>query len=393
MVVHSVEALPAMEVAERLGRLRDMLSGHGCAAAALGGDAPSGAGLDALVVTSLTNVAYLSGFSGSAGMLLVLPGENVLVTDGRYATQSEEQLRGAGVDARVEVAPAAKQAELCASLVRAARVRRLGAEAEHLSWARQRAFASEWFPGVELRATSGLVEQLRRVKDRGELARMEAAAGVGDEALAAVAGVIASASSASSASGPTEAAFAGALDAHMRDLGASAPAFETIVASGPNSALPHHRPCARVLREGEPVVVDFGARVGGYCSDMTRTLWAGELSDPVMRRVAAVVAESQQVGVDAVRAGVEVAKVDRACRAVIEAAGWGERFVHGTGHGVGLDIHEAPSLAATSGDVLEEGQVVTVEPGIYLPRTGGVRIEDTVVVTAGGCRPLTRTAK
>jgi Xaa-Pro aminopeptidase len=141
------------------------------------------------------------------------------------------------------------------------------------------------------------------------------------------------------------------------------------------------------------VVLDFGALVDGYCSDMTRTVWVDHLDDAEVRRAVGVVLEAQAAGVAAVRAGVEARAVDRACREVIAAAGWEDRFVHGTGHGVGLDIHEAPSVAATSADTLEAGHVVTIEPGVYLPGVGGVRIEDTVVVTDGGCRPLTHTAK
>jgi Xaa-Pro aminopeptidase len=179
----------------------------------------------------------------------------------------------------------------------------------------------------------------------------------------------------------------------MRQLGASAPSFETIVASGPNAAMPHHRPGARTIQAGEPVVLDFGARFDGYCSDMTRTVWVGKLADPELRRAVDVVLESQAAGVAAVQAGVDCAEVDKVCREVIANAGWGDLFVHGTGHGVGLDVHEAPSVAATSTDTLQVGHVVTVEPGVYLPGLGGVRIEDTVVVTEAGCRSLTSTPK
>ena len=179
----------------------------------------------------------------------------------------------------------------------------------------------------------------------------------------------------------------------MRLLGASGPSFETIVASGANAAMPHHRPGPRNIRPGEPVVLDFGARFDGYCSDMTRTVWVDRVDDPELRRAVDVVWASQAAGVAAVGPGVRCADVDAACREVIAEAGWADFFVHGTGHGVGLDIHEAPSVAATSTDTLEAGHVVTVEPGVYLPGLGGVRIEDTVVVTEDGCRPLNSTPK
>jgi Xaa-Pro aminopeptidase len=186
--------------------------------------------------------------------------------------------------------------------------------------------------------------------------------------------------------------FAHELDTTMRRLGADDVSFETIVASGPNGARPHHRPSHRTIVDGDLVVVDFGALVDGYHSDMTRTIGVGELSEQA-RRMWAVVHEGQQAGVDAVRAGVAAKDVDAACRAIIAAAGWADAFLHGTGHGVGLQIHEDPRVAVTSTATLEDRCVVTVEPGVYLPEHGGVRIEDTVVVTEEGCTPITRTPK
>lgn len=362
-------SLRPMDVAGRLPRLRALLQAEDC---------------DALVVTSLTNVRYLTGFTGSAAMLLVLPCENVLVTDGRYETQSAEQLECAGVDVRTEIGKPVRQREVMQALVGAADVSRLGLEAAHVSWARQRSFASDWFPDVAVVPTTALVEGLRRVKDFGEVDRVARAAAIADAALAAVLPLL--------AEGPTETAFGQALDFEIRRLGASGNSFETIVAAGPNSAKPHHRPSPRIIERHELIVLDFGAMVDGYCSDMTRTVCVGD-PNPEMQRVVDVVRTSQAAGVAAVGAGVACSEVDRACRDVIVDAGWGERFVHGTGHGVGLDIHEAPAVAATSSDTLQDGHVVTVEPGVYLPGVGGARIEDTVVVTADGCWPVTTTPK
>ncbi|OWY61750.1 hypothetical protein B7486_62135 [cyanobacterium TDX16] len=178
----------------------------------------------------------------------------------------------------------------------------------------------------------------------------------------------------------------------MRRLGATAPSFETIVASGPNGARPHARPSSRTIVEGDLVVTDFGALVDGYHSDMTRTHAVGEV-DETQQRMLDVVAESQAAGVAAVRAGATVKEVDRACRQVIEDAGWGDAFVHGTGHGVGLEIHEGPRVSSAVAATLAAGHVVTVEPGVYLPEHGGVRIEDTVVVTADGCDTITLAPK
>ncbi len=341
-------------------------------------------GADAsLLVTSLTNVRYLTGFTGSAGILFVLPEEAVLLTDGRYESQAEEQLAASGAPVSVRIAAAAGQREVASALVADHGVRTLALEAAHVTWARQRAFHSEWFPGADLEPTVGLVEELRQVKDEGELARLAEAARIADDALLSVRSRL--------ADGPTESEFGRTLDFAMREKGAAGPSFETIVASGPNGAKPHHRPGPRAIGRGEPIVLDFGALVDGYCSDMTRTVWVGDLHDPDLRRAYQVVLEAQAAGVAAGRAGVACVDVDRACREVSAEAGWADRFVHGTGHGVGLDIHEAPSVSAVSTDTLVEGHVVTVEPGVYLPGLGGVRIEDTVVVTDDGCRPLTST--
>ena len=355
-----------MVVGPRIGRLRDDLE-------------------HPLLVTSLTNIRYLTGFTGSAGLLFVFGEDAVLVTDGRYETQAQEQLEAAGAPVAVQVAPAAHQRQMCTDIAASRSVAHLGLEAAHVTWARQQAFAADWFPEVELLPTVGLVEALRIVKDAAEVERLASAARIADEALASLRPRL--------AEGMTEAEFGRALDFRMQELGASGPSFETIVAAGPNGAKPHHRPSDRVIGRDEPVVLDFGALVDGYCSDMTRTVWVDSVASPDLRRAVSVVLESQAAGVAAVRAGVACADVDRACRAVIEEAGWGDRFVHGTGHGVGLDIHEAPSVGSTSTDTLVAGHVVTVEPGVYLPGLGGVRIEDTVVVTEDGCIPLTSTAK
>lgn len=359
---------PSMDVAGRLPGLRERMAEAGC---------------EALLVTTLANVRYLTGFSGSAALLLVLPDELVVSTDGRYQFQAAEQLGAAGVDARMAVGNVSAQREALATAAGA--VARLGLEAANVTWARQRSFASDWFASADLVPTEGLVEGLRRVKDDGEVARMAAAAGIADAALAAVKPML--------AGGITEADLALALDTEMRRLGASGCSFDTIVASGPNGAKPHARPSDRRIEEGELVVLDFGAVVDGYCSDMTRTVSLGPPRSATLARMVEVVAESQQAGVEAVRAGQPAADVDRVCREVIAAAGWADAFLHSTGHGVGLDIHEAPTVSATSSDTLAVGYVVTVEPGVYLREHGGVRIEDTVVVTEDGCRPLTLAPK
>jgi Xaa-Pro aminopeptidase len=360
--------LAPMDVAGRAQRLRAGLDGAGC---------------DALLVTKLVNIRYLTGFTGSAALLLVGPDQLLFVTDGRYRDQATDQLAAAGVDATIEIGLTGdRQREIVAAA--ASDRRRVGLEAHNVTWAQQRDMADRWFPGASLVPTEALVDDLRAVKDAGEIARIGAAAAIATGALDRLRHRL--------LDGPTEAEFGIELDTEMRRLGASGPSFETIVASGPNGAKPHHRPSGRRIVEGDLVVLDYGALVDGYCSDMTRTVMVGE-PDAVQARMLEVVTAAQQAGVDAVRAGVDCVAVDRATRSIIEDAGWGDAYVHGTGHGVGLEIHEAPRVSFASTDTLARGYVVTVEPGVYLPDHGGVRIEDTVVVTDDGCYSLTLAPK
>ena len=355
--------LPPMDVAARLPRLRARLADTD---------------VDALAVTRLPNVAYLTGFTGSAGFVVLAPAGDVLVTDGRYSEQAHEQLEAAGVGADIRIA--ITQAAQMDALEQAVRgVARLGLEAHGVTWAQQRAYAKT-LDGVELVPTENLVEHMREVKEPGEVARIRAACAIADEALAEVLPSL--------HDSPSEREFARGLEWAMRERGATRTSFETIVASGPNGAKPHARPTDRPVGAGELVVIDFGCVVDGYCSDMTRTVSVGDPGEDA-RRVWDVVLESQRAGRAAVRAGVKCAAVDRASREVIEDAGWGETFAHGTGHGVGLEIHESPRVASTADGTLEPGHVVTVEPGVYLPGVGGVRIEDTVVVTPDGADALT----
>jgi Xaa-Pro aminopeptidase len=245
---------------------------------------------------------------------------------------------------------------------------------------------SSWFPDAELVPTENVVESLRIVKDEGEVARIESAATIATAALVGVRDLL--------DEHPTEHEFGLAIDTEIRRLGAEGNSFETIVGSGPNGAKPHHRAASsqRRIGDGELVVIDYGAIVDGYCSDMTRTICTSTPSD-LQQRMIDVVTAAQQAGVDRVRAGATGVEVDQACREVIGEAGWAELFSHGTGHGVGLEIHEDPRVTFSSTATLATGHVVTVEPGVYLPEQGGVRIEDTLVVTVDGCRPLTHASK
>jgi Xaa-Pro aminopeptidase len=374
--------LGPLDVSGRMARLRERFATGG----------PEDRPIDALLVTTPANIRWLTGFTGSAGLLLVTGDRALLTSDGRYRTQAAEQLSEAGVGADVEVGIGGVKVQRERLVEVSAGVGSVGLEADNVTWSGQQSW-DELFTGSELVATRGLVEQLRVVKDLGEVARMERAAAIADEALGAVLPLLAAAGADRTRAPLTEARFAAALDHAMRERGAEESAFETIVASGENSAKPHARPGPRVIGPGDPVVVDFGAVFDGYRSDMTRTFCVGGPPTGELARVFEVVATSQRLGVESVHAGIEAGAVDLTCRESIAEAGWAEYFEHGTGHGVGLDIHEQPSVGPGSAAILVPGTVVTVEPGVYLPGTGGVRIEDTLVVTDDGSRPLTQFPK
>jgi Xaa-Pro aminopeptidase len=383
MTVSATGRLGPVDVSGRLARLRDLFESAG----------PDEEPVDALLVTTPANIRWLSGFSGSAGLLLVTRDHATLTTDGRYRTQSSEQLEAAGVSSDIEVRIGGVQAQREALVAVSSEAKSVGLEADNVTWSAQRAWR-ELFAAAQLAPTRGVVEGLRMVKDAGEVARMERAAAIADEALAAVLPRLAAVGAGSRSDGElTESRFAAALDHAMRERGAEESAFETIVASGENSAKPHARPGGRSIQPGDPVVVDFGAVFDGYRSDMTRTFCVGGAPSGDLATVFNVVEEAQRVGVLSVKPGVAAGSVDEACRDVIAAAGWADRFEHGTGHGVGLDIHEGPSVGPGATAILVPGTVLTVEPGVYLPETGGVRIEDTLVVTENGSRSLTQFPK
>jgi Xaa-Pro aminopeptidase len=331
--------------------------------------------LEGLLVTRRENVRYLTGFSGSNGQLLVGQATALLLTDSRYEEQSARE--APDLDRRVyprSFVPAFTEA------CREASLGRIGFEAEGLTFGSHRRLRDE--DGVELVATEDLVERLRWAKDPEELRLIERAQELTDEAFDRVVPKL--------AEGVTETRAAFELEVAMREAGAEAVGFDTIVAFGENAAEPHHHPTDRILRRGDLVKMDFGCVVEGYHSDMTRTVAFGDPGEE-LRDVYEVVRLAQDAGRDAVRAGVSGSEVDEEARKVIREAGFGDRFGHSLGHGVGLEIHEGPSLRAGAEDEFPVGAVVTVEPGVYLPGRGGVRIEDMVEVTAEGCRSLPRT--
>lgn len=330
--------------------------------------------VDALLVTSLVNVRWLTGYTGSNGVALVgVHDLRCFVTDFRYVAQAEQQVHG--FDRRIGEQDLLEEA---VAALPAGDVR-LGIEDQHMSVRTFDRLREALPASVELVPAGGGPERLRTVKDANEIARIRAAAELADAALTrTLEGGLA---------GRTERAIALALEQEMRRLGAERPSFDTIVAHGPHGALPHAVPRETEIAPGSLVTIDWGAQLDGYCSDCTRTFAAGEPGERA-REVYELVRQAQQAGLETVRPGVSGRDADAAARRLIDAGGYGDCFGHGLGHGVGLEIHEAPRLSKTSDATLEAGNIVTVEPGIYVPGELGVRIEDLLLVTKEGSERL-----
>ena len=328
-------------------------------------DGLTSAHLDGLLLTGLPNIRYLTGFSGSSALLVVSQRDVVLITDFRYQTQVADEV---GDIARIVIEPSSLWTGLWQQLAQLSGLQVLGFETAHIL---HRDFQ---------RLTADLVETLRERKDETEIARITRAADVATTALERTLPQV--------RAGLTELAVAGILERELRIAGSEGFAFPSIVASGPRSALPHAHSSARELASGDFLLMDFGAIVDGYCSDLTRTVVIGTASDE-HRGVYDIVRVANQLGAAGVRAGMTGRDADALARDYIERAGFGPLFGHSLGHGIGLEVHEAPRLARTSEGVLAEGAVVTIEPGLYRPGWGGVRIEDDVVLEASGPRLLT----
>jgi Xaa-Pro aminopeptidase len=335
---------------------------------------------DALIVTHLPNVRYLTGFSGTAGVLVLEAiGAPVLITDSRYVSQSREETGGLAIGKVV-----GSYDETLAGYLRERAHRAVAYEEAHCPVSRLR-FLESALPGTtRLIGCQGLVESLRAVKDEEELARLERAARGLEPTVLSLRDEI--------RAGASERTVAAELDYRLRQNGYDKTAFDTIVASGPRSALPHGRPTDRRFEPGDLVVIDFGGVMDGYASDVTRTFSVGEPSREA-QHIYDTVRKAQEAAIGAVRPGIEAQDVDRAAREVIESADLGEFFGHGTGHGLGLEVHESPWISPGRAERLQAGMVFTVEPGIYIPGRGGVRLEDDVLVTEEGCRLLSRGEK
>jgi Xaa-Pro aminopeptidase len=349
--------------------------------------------LDAFLVTNPQNRRYLSGFTGhdsgadSAGALVVTLSETALITDGRYLEQAEREAPGLRLVKREgEFAPVA------AKTLRELGARRVGFEAAHVTVALRDdlagALAAEEGAGaapVELLATRKVIEPLRAVKDDAELAAIERAVAITDDTFAHLCGWL--------QPGLTEKQVALEIERFMRENGADGTAFDSIVASGPNSALPHAVPSDRVIAQGEPITIDMGARYAGYCADLTRTVCLGE-ADPELRAIYDAVYAALDAAERGLRSGLNGQQADALARETLAARGYGDQFLHSLGHGVGLEIHENPRLGKFGADqTLEPGMAVTIEPGVYIAGQGGVRIEDTAILTDNGVRVLSRSHK
>src|SRR5215469_9058397 len=337
--------------------------------------------MDVLLVTQLANIRYLCGFSGSSGALVISERQSVFFTDGRYSEQAREEVRGACIRIlKGKSALAAATEWLCSQ----SKIRRIGIEPSHLSVADGTSLARSLRPRAKLVESPPIVERLRMIKDSDEIVKIRAACHLGVELFDRVLKVL--------RAGIRESEVAGELEFAARKAGADQMAFSTIIAGGSRSALPHGRASgARIPAQGF-VVCDFGVILAGYCSDMTRTVCVGRITNE-QRLAYNAVQDAQQAALDSIKPGITVAKVDQAARKLLRERKLDRFFTHSTGHALGLEIHEAPRVAAGQQEQLRPGMVMTIEPGVYLPGKYGVRIEDTIVVTETGYEILTPCSK
>ncbi|MEE9166438.1 MAG: aminopeptidase P family protein [Candidatus Neomarinimicrobiota bacterium] len=334
--------------------------------------------LHGILVTNLANVQYLSGFTGTAGTCLILMDKAYFISDGRYLIQSEEQVKGMHIVIGREPHP-----EIIKNNGLIPNGLSLGFEGDHLVVGRMNQI-EEFFPGCQWISTSRFVEELAAVKDETELGAIRSAVEITDKTFEQIVPEL--------RPGATERGIASKISYLYKMLGAQGDAFDPIVAAGPNSALPHAVPTDREFQAGDFVILDFGARYGGYCADMTRTVVIGNATDR-HREVYDVVREAQSRGCEAATDGISCRELDSATRDYITEKGYEEFFVHNTGHGLGREVHTMPRLSQSSKDTLLENYVVTIEPGIYIKDWGGVRIEDDVLIKKDGCEILNRSTK
>lgn len=335
-------------------------------------------GVSGFLLTNPVDYFYLTGFTGDESAVMVTPRDVHLITDRRF----EEQIKHECGWAKTYMRRGSLNAEI-AQACKDLKIKKLGVQGNHLSLADADELG-KLCRSVKCIPNAGILTTLRRFKSPDEIRAMNKALRVAEEAFQSLRKAI--------KPGQTEIEIAARLEFEMKSRGASGPSFPTIVAEGPNAALPHAHPGKRKARKGSAILIDWGARVGGYCSDLTRMLFIGSIPRKI-GEVYKIVLDAQLAGIDHVKPGNRMCDVDKVARSLIAKAGYGDNFNHGLGHGLGLDVHEAPSLSWRSDEALKPGMVVTVEPGIYLPGVGGVRIEDDVLVTSKGHRVLSRLDK
>ena len=335
------------------------------------------ADLDGCLLKGMDNIFYLTGFRGSEGTLLVTKGDIYLMTDFRYITYAQEVTQG------IKIVEVFNKKNILWEICSHHGIRKIGFDSIHTPFSIYKKW-SEALEGVELVPLDDPIEEIRKNKEPEEIDNIVKAIEVATKAFTEVFERI--------RPGQSEKNVANDLEYAMRRFGAEGPSFPTIVASGPRAALPHAEPSDKTIQNGEMVIIDFGAQVNGYCSDETCTLSIGEVNGKI-QDVYAVVSNAKNAALERIKVGVPIKEVDMIVRGYIDEAGYGDFFRHGTGHGVGIAVHEAPSINSTGDGILEEGMVITVEPGIYLPNIGGVRLEDMVLITAGSPRMLTRIRK
>jgi Xaa-Pro aminopeptidase len=333
--------------------------------------------LDACLLKGMDNIFYLTGFRGSEGTLLVTKGDVFLMTDFRYITYAQEVTHG------IKIVELRDNKNILGEICSRYGIGKIGFDSLHTPFFTYKKW-SETVEGIELVPLDNTIEEIRKNKEPEEIDSIIKAIEVATQAFTEVFEGI--------HPGQTEKEVANNLDYAMRRLGAEGPSFPTIVASGPRSALPHAEPTDKQIREGEMVIIDFGAQVNGYCSDETCTLSVGEVNGKI-QDIFAIVNNAKQLALEKVKVGMPIKEVDMIVRGSIDEAGYGDFFRHGTGHGVGIAVHETPAINSTGDGLLEEGMVITIEPGVYIPNLGGVRLEDMLLITANAPRMLTRIRK
>ncbi|MEN6519980.1 MAG: Xaa-Pro peptidase family protein [Armatimonadota bacterium] len=335
--------------------------------------------VDAMLITNLVNIRYISGFTGSTATVIITNDEAIILVDSRYVLQASGECPDFDV-----ILYSGGVLEAAAEILDESAPKRLGFEPNCVTYSTHLELRRVVSKNTRLIGVKGMVEKLRMVKDSGEIDAIKRAVVVADKCFSHVVSWV--------KPGMTEREIALEMDTYMRKLGAEKESFDTIVAAGPNAACPHHQPTGDVLKEGQMLKMDFGALVDGYCSDLTRTIFMGE-PDERQREVYNVVLDAQMAAIHAIKPGVKGSEIDTIAREHIKSEGYGDYFGHGLGHSIGLTVHDGDGFSQRSSIVLEPGMVITVEPGIYVEDWGGVRIEDDIVVTESGVEVLTKSTK